>query len=120
MSLEGGREGDREGWRGREGGGEEGEGGREGGGGWGREGVREGREGREGGRGGRAGREGGRKGKGMREGRGDCYNPMEAQYLKNNHVTYYVIPQVGVYAAQQWYVITSDVTWDSHPPGRTD
>ena len=41
---------------------------------------------------------------------------MEAQYLKNNHVTYYVITQGGVYAAQQWYVITSDVTWDSHPP----
>ena len=40
---------------------------------------------------------------------------MEAQYWKkkNNHVTYYVITQVGVYAAQQWYVITSDVTWDS-------
>ena len=98
-----GREGGRE-EGGREG--EVGEGGSEGG--------------REGGRGGRAGREGGRKGRGMREGRGDCYNPMEAQYLKNNHVTYYVIPQVGVYAAQQWYVITSDVTWDSHPPGRTD
>ena len=31
----------------------------------------------------------------------------------NNHVTYYVITQVGVYAAQQWYVITSDVTCDS-------
>ena len=49
---------------------------------------------------------------------------MEAQYLKNNHVTYYVMTQVGVYDAQQWYVITSDVTWDSHPPthppGRTD
>ena len=36
---------------------------------------------------------------------------MEAQYLKNNHVTYYVITQGGVYAAQQWYAITSDVTW---------
>ena len=119
MSLEGGREIGREGgMEGREGGREGGEGGR---GRLGREGVREGREGgREGGRGGRAGREGGRKGRGMREGRGDCYNPMEAQYLKNNHVTYYVIPQVGVYAAQQWYVITSDVMWDSHPPGRTD
>ena len=37
---------------------------------------------------------------------------MVPQYLKNNRVTYYVITQVGVYAAQQWYVITSDVTWD--------
>ena len=38
---------------------------------------------------------------------------MAPLYLNNNHVTYYVITQVGVYAAQQWYVITSDVTWDS-------
>ena len=38
---------------------------------------------------------------------------MAPQYLNNNHVTYYVIMQIGVYAAQQWYVITSDVTWDS-------
>ena len=36
---------------------------------------------------------------------------MAPQYLKNNHVTYYVITQDGVYAAQQWYVITSDVNW---------
>ena len=37
---------------------------------------------------------------------------MEAQYLKNNHVTYYVITQGGVYVAQQWYIIiTTDVTW---------
>ena len=46
---------------------------------------------------------------------------MEAQYLKNNHVTYYVITQVGVYAAQQWYVLRP--TWRgtaTHPPGRTD
>ena len=35
---------------------------------------------------------------------------MEPQYLNNNHVTYYVITKVGVYA-EQWYVITSDVTW---------
>ena len=35
--------------------------------------------------------------------------PMEAQYLKNNHVTYYVITQVGVHAAQQWYVLRP--TW---------
>ena len=27
--------------------------------------------------------------------------PMARQYLKNNHVTYYVITQVGVYA-EQW------------------
>ena len=27
---------------------------------------------------------------------------MAPQYLKNNHVTYYVITQVRVYAAQQW------------------
>ena len=36
---------------------------------------------------------------------------MAPEYLNNNHVTYYVITQVSVYAAQQWYVITSDVTW---------
>ena len=30
--------------------------------------------------------------------------PMARQYLKNNHVTYYVITQVGVYA-EQWYVL---------------
>ena len=30
---------------------------------------------------------------------------MAPQYLNNNHVTYYVITQVGVYAAQQWYVL---------------
>ena len=42
---------------------------------------------------------------------------MEAQYLKNNKVTYYVITQGGVYAALQWYVITSDVTWT---PGRAN
>ena len=53
------------------------------------------------------GREGGREG---------CL-PMEAQYLKNNHVTYYVITQGGVYAAQQWYIITSDVT---RTPGRAN
>ena len=29
---------------------------------------------------------------------------MAPQYLKNNHVTYYVITQVGVYA-EQWYVL---------------
>ena len=45
---------------------------------------------------------------------------MAPQYLKNNHVTYYVITQVGVYAAQQWYVITSDVTWDSRTAGITN
>ena len=45
---------------------------------------------------------------------------MTPQYLKNNHVTYYVITQVGVYAAQQWYVITSDVTWDSRTAGITN
>ena len=38
---------------------------------------------------------------------------MASHYLNNNHVTYYVITQVCVYAAQQWYVITSDVMWDS-------
>ena len=45
---------------------------------------------------------------------------MAPQYLKNNHVTYYIITQVGVYAAQQWYVITSDVTWDSRTAGITN
>ena len=35
---------------------------------------------------------------------------MAPQFLNNNHVTYYVITYVGVYAEQQWYVITSDVT----------
>ena len=40
---------------------------------------------------------------------------MTTQYLKNNHITYYVITQVGVYV-EQWYVITSNVTWI---PGRT-
>ena len=34
---------------------------------------------------------------------------MAPQFLNNNHVTYYVITYVGVYAEQQWYVITSDV-----------
>ena len=38
---------------------------------------------------------------------------MEAQYLKNNHVTYNVIMQGGVYAAQQWYVLRP--TWTGHP-----
>ena len=33
---------------------------------------------------------------------------MARQYLKNNHVTYYVITQVGVYA-EQWYVLRP--TW---------
>ena len=101
------------------------EGGREGGeGGEGRGG--EGRGGMEVGEGGREGREEGRKGRGGREGRGDCYTysnliqwqsrhvlrnnvsrclPMAPQYLKNNHVTYYVITQVGVYAVQQCYVL---------------
>ena len=32
------------------------------------------------------------------------------QYLNNNHVTYYEITYVGVYA-EQWYVNTSDATW---------
>ena len=36
---------------------------------------------------------------------------MEAQYLKNNHVTYYVITQGGVYIEQWYVIITSDVTW---------
>ena len=36
---------------------------------------------------------------------------MTPQFLNNNHVTYYVITYVGVYAEQQWCVITSDVTW---------
>ena len=36
---------------------------------------------------------------------------MEAQYLKNNHVTYYVITQGGVYTEQWYVIITSDVTW---------
>ena len=44
---------------------------------------------------------------------------MARRYLKNNHVTYYVITQVGVYA-EQWYVITSDVTWDSRTAGQPD
>ena len=45
---------------------------------------------------------------------------MEEQYLKNNHVTYYVglITQVGVYAEQWYVIITSDVNWTvTHPPG---
>ena len=33
---------------------------------------------------------------------------MARHYLKNNHVTYYVITQVGVYA-EQWYVLRP--TW---------
>ena len=78
------------------------EGGREG-----RRGGRKGRGGREGGReveGGRLGREGGR------EGRGGVTVIPELQW--HNHITYYVITQDGVYAAQQWYVIiTFDVTW---------
>ena len=41
--------------------------------------------------------------------------PMATRYLKNNHITYYVITQVGVYV-EQWYVITSNVTWI---PGHT-
>ena len=45
---------------------------------------------------------------------------MAPQYLNNNHVTNYAITQVGVYAAQQWYVITSDVTWDSRTAGITN
>ena len=113
MSLEGG---------GREGGREEGQGrggeGREGG--WGREGWREGGE-----EGGREGREGGRLGgwgreEGRERGRGGMtviHILMAPQYLNNNHVTYYVITQVGVYAEQQWYVITSDVTWT---PGQSE
>ena len=36
---------------------------------------------------------------------------MEAQYLKNNHVTYYVITQGGVYTEQWYVIITSDETW---------
>ena len=36
---------------------------------------------------------------------------MAPQYLKNNHVTYYEITQVGVYAEQWYVIITSDVTW---------
>ena len=36
---------------------------------------------------------------------------MEAQYLKNNHVTYYVITQGGVYTEQWYVIITSDATW---------
>ena len=43
---------------------------------------------------------------------------MARQYLENNHVTYYVITQVGVYAAQQWYVLRP--TWRvtaGHNPG---
>ena len=41
---------------------------------------------------------------------------MALQYLYNNHVTYYVITQVNIRLglrrlhAEQWYVITSDVT----------
>ena len=48
---------------------------------------------------------------------------MAPQYLYNNHVTYYVITLVNIILglcrlhAEQWYVITSDVTWDSHQPG---
>ena len=34
---------------------------------------------------------------------------MARQYLKNNHVTYYVITHVGVYA-EQWYVLPSAST----------
>ena len=34
---------------------------------------------------------------------------MAPQYLKNNHFTYYVITQVGVYAAQQWYVLRPSI-----------
>ena len=121
---EGGREGGREGGEGREG-----REGREGG----RQGGRKGGEGWEGGDQGGRGREVG-GGEGGREGRGRvtvihtliftngttvfkyqsrhvlrnnvsrCL-PMAPQCLKNNHVTYYVITQVGVYAAQQWYVL---------------
>ena len=36
---------------------------------------------------------------------------MEAQYLKNNHVTYYVITQGGVYTEHWYVIITSDETW---------
>ena len=36
---------------------------------------------------------------------------MEARYLKNNHVMYYVITQGGVYTEQWYVIITSDVTW---------
>ena len=114
----GGREGreGREGGRGgREGGRKEGEGME---GGWERDGGREGGEGgREEGEGGRGWREGGRGGRGGREvGVFKCQSrhilrnnvsrclPMTPQYLKNNHVTYYVITQVGVYAAQQYCV----------------
>ena len=34
---------------------------------------------------------------------------MAREYLKNNHVTYYVITHVGVYA-EQWYVLPSAST----------
>ena len=64
-------------------------------------------------------------------GRDDCYtysnigmfnsNTMAPQYLNNNHVTYYVI-SINVSRrsivphrlhAEQWYLITFDVTWTS-------
>ena len=35
---------------------------------------------------------------------------MEAQYLKNNHVTCYVITEGGVYTEQWYVIITYDVT----------
>ena len=57
----------------------------------------------------REGREGGREGEGGRGGMTVIHILMASQYLNNNHVTYYVITLVGVYA-EQWYVITSDVT----------
>ena len=102
----------------REGGRERGRGGREGGrGGEGREGREGGRECREVGEGGREGGREGREGeRGEEGGRGwmtVIHILMAPPFLNNNHVTYYVITYVSVYAEQQWYVITSDVTWTS-------
>ena len=37
---------------------------------------------------------------------------MAPQYLNNNHITYYVSRHsINCVYAEQWYVITSDVTW---------
>ena len=102
MSLEGGREGGE--GRGGEGRGGEGRGG-EGRGGEGRGGER--RDGREGGRGGMT---------------VIHIILMAPQYLYNNDVTYYVITEVNIRLGLRRTTmvrITSDVTWDSHPPTRT-
>ena len=87
----------------------EGGGGREGmevGGRRGREGAREKREGGEGERGGREGGTGGMT---------VIHILMEPQYLNNNHVLRNNVSRRSIVIrrlhAEQWYVITSDVTW---------